>query len=99
MANPKTLPASRKLRIFRSVLVVVVNGWLAYSGITNIVETRTAQRADPVLHFHAAPVTVADVLWTSPLLIGIAVEFTSFQLARFVNITYYALSAAYIIIG
>jgi hypothetical protein len=76
-----------------------VNGYLTYSMIANILETRAARSVDPVVNFDPGPPTLSDVIWITPLIVGMILEFTSFWFARIVNVGYYAVTAVYIVMG
>jgi hypothetical protein len=67
--------------------------------IANILETRAARSVDPVVNFDPGPPTLSDVIWITPLIVGMILEFTSFWFARIVNVGYYAVTAVYIVIG
>jgi hypothetical protein len=90
---------AKRLRVLRTSSVLVVNGLLAYNYISNILQTRAAQRVDPVLHFQVSPLSLADIFWIAPLLIGFVAELTSYRVAWITNVGYYAVSALYICIA
>ena len=98
MISEGPITPKQLMRVIRSILVILVNGGILYFSVFRILDTRARQQADPVLHFQAGPLT-PDILWLAPLGIGILLEFSSFRLARFVNVGYYAFSASYIIIS
>jgi hypothetical protein len=76
-----------------------VNGYLTYSMIANILQIRAARSVDPVVNFDPGPPTLSDVIWITPLIVGMILEFTSFWFARIVNVGYYAVTAVYIVVG
>ena len=59
----------------RLAIVACINGNLFAIGVTSVVTTLRAQRADPVLHYQAARVLYLEhLLWLLPLLLGIVAE-------------------------
>jgi hypothetical protein len=84
----------------RLAIVACINGTLFALGATSIVTTFRAQRADPVLHYQAAPIfTVEHVLWLLPLLLGIVAELLRWRVAKFINVGYFAVTAVWMIVG
>jgi hypothetical protein len=84
----------------RLAIVLCINGILFATGATSIVTTFRAQRADPVLHYQAAPIfTLEHVLWLLPLLLGIVAELFRWRVAKFINVGYFAVTAVWMLVG
>jgi hypothetical protein len=81
-------------------IVLCINGVLFATGATSIVTTFRAQRADPVLHYQAAPVlSWENLLWLLPLLLGMVAELFRWRVAKYINVGYYAFAAVWMIVG
>jgi hypothetical protein len=90
---------SRAARV-RLAIVVCINGILFSIGAASIVTTFRAQRADPVLHYLAAPIfSLEHLLWLMPLLLGIVAELFRWRVAKYINVGYFAVAAVWMIVG
>ena len=90
---------ARWLTIARHLLVIGANGRIVTNQVVRELHGRAMDRVDPVKHFTPGPISIGDVLWTLPLVIGIALEFTSYRAARVWNIAMYALFGVFMAVG
>jgi len=86
--------------LVRRILIACINGGLLIVGTLTIAQTYRAQISDPVLHYKAAPIiSVSHVIWLLPLAIGLLAEALNWQVAKLVNIGYYALTFVWMLLG